>query len=549
MSNSISTASTSKSAAPSGGRASYAGPKIKKQKAAVPSSEKQKQGRALDLSFKTTSTLLDRLPGTFKDDSAEIEELRRLDLNGQSKLFHDAKLGPLRFAGGTLTWLNLSGVDCAHPGKMDWMFLRMMETLFVLTMMHCNMEELPQEIASVKSLKALVASHNSLTSASLSHLTPLKSLNSLILSDNQLTSFPSSTLISLTSLKKLSLANNRLTSDGLPSFAGISSTLEELRLNGNRGITSVPELVAQGNEASSALSVLELSHTEIKDFEEIKKLQKLPRLINLGLRDTPLSRIDDYRAKITEMLPNLRILDNVRFDPLYLARKAKGKDAEPEPSSSRRGGKGKLQHKQDKGWGDRTQESSDYKGKKRKVGEDNDDDGDADDAPRKRSNGRERDTRSSKVSPADDHFAEDTTAAPAGKKSRSPAEKKKKKKEQQAAEAAAKVPKAVGGSMSDPTQSKLAQTPTIPPSEGDRAVMPDPNGVPVTQVPKAVSAVVGVVEVAASTKKAKGPRKGAFAVDRKRKEDKKERVDDGKADVLALLAQEREKATSIGGWD
>ena len=168
-------------------------------------------------------------------------------------------------------------------------------------MMHCNMDELPQELASVKSLKALVASHNNLTSASLSHLTTLKSLNSLILSDNQHTSFPSSTLNSLTSLKKLSLANNKLTSDGLPSFAGISATLEELRINGNEGITSVPELVSEGKEANSILTVLELSHTGIKDLEEIKKLQKLPRLVNLGLRDTPLSHIDDYRTKVSNL--------------------------------------------------------------------------------------------------------------------------------------------------------------------------------------------------------------------------------------------------------
>lgn len=338
MSTSTATASTS-SKAPSG-RANYGGPKIKKQKSAVPSSEKQKQGKSLDLSFKTTSNLLEKLPDTFKDDSVDIEELRRLDLTGQTKLFHNAGLGPLRFVGGTLTWLNLSGVDCGNAGKMDWMFLRMMETLFgafsllplldwalrgfqadnllwhcysfaytVLTMMHCNMEELPQELASVKSLKALVASHNNLTSPSLSHLSTLKSLNSLILSDNQLTSFPSSTLNSLTSLKKLSLANNNLTSDGLPSFAGISTTLEEVRLNGNSGITSIPELASEGNEATCSLTVLELSHTDIKDIQELKKLQKLPKLVNLGLRDTPLSRVDDYRTKVSHyILPFLLLV-------------------------------------------------------------------------------------------------------------------------------------------------------------------------------------------------------------------------------------------------
>lgn len=121
---------SSSSGDPSGSRAGYGGPKIKKIKAAVSLSEKQKQGKSLDLSLKKTSSLLDALPDDFKDDSPNIEELRRLDLTGQANLFKNVGLGKLRFVGGTLTWLNLSGVDCGNAGKMDWMFLRMMETLF-----------------------------------------------------------------------------------------------------------------------------------------------------------------------------------------------------------------------------------------------------------------------------------------------------------------------------------------------------------------------------------------------------------------------------------
>lgn len=251
--------------------------------------------------------------------------------------------------------------------------------------------------------------------------------------------------------------------------------------------------------------------------------------------------------QVTEMLPNLRILDNVRFDPLYLARKAKGKDAEPEPPRRQKG----MPQNQDKGWGERREgreASAEGKGKKRKM------DDDAEGAPRKRSlQGKEREER---PSAREEDGIE--SAAPA-KKSRSHAEKKKKKREQaektEAAVAAvpAKAPKAVGGSLSDPTASVKdapAATTTLSDKtvEGDRAVMVDPKGVPVTQVPKAVSAVAGVVEVVASTKKGKGARKGGLPSDRKRKDGDK-RLDDGKSDVLALIAQEREKATSIGGWD
>lgn len=111
-------------------RASYGGPKIKKVKSAVPLNEKQKQGKSLDLSLKATSKELDVLPNNFTSDDSSIEELRRLDLTGQTKLLKHGGLGRLRFVGGTLTWLNISGVDCGNPGQMDWLWLKMMQTLF-----------------------------------------------------------------------------------------------------------------------------------------------------------------------------------------------------------------------------------------------------------------------------------------------------------------------------------------------------------------------------------------------------------------------------------
>jgi hypothetical protein len=122
--------STSSTNDRSASRASYGGPKIKKVKSVVPLNEKQKQGKSLDLSLKATSQILDVLPTTFKSDDPSIEELRKLDLTGQTKLFKHGGLGRLRFVGGTLTWLNLSGVDCGSAGQMDWLFLKMMQTLF-----------------------------------------------------------------------------------------------------------------------------------------------------------------------------------------------------------------------------------------------------------------------------------------------------------------------------------------------------------------------------------------------------------------------------------
>lgn len=452
--------------------------------------------------------------------------------------------------------------------------------------MHCNLEELPKELSSVKSLKALVASHNKLTSPCLSHLSPLKQLNSLILSDNQLTSFPSTTLNSLTSLKKLSLANNILTSDGLPSFANVSATLEEIRLNGNSGITEIPELALEGNEASSSLSVLELSHTNIGDVKEIHKLQKLPKLINLGLRDTPLSRIDDYRTKvgiilsssskplwnvnteaysrqITEMLPKLRILDNVRFDPLYLARKAKGKDAAADDHLQRRGKGGPLQskHKQDEGWGGRAaRDGADFKGKKRKMDDDvNDAEGAGGHSDARRRSQNKQDergkSRGKSMQSTQDALPEqaqqdqEPAHVPARKRSKKNKKKTSVTQEEEGIPAVpVKTPKAVGGSLSDPKEAS-AKASKLDTNEVTSTTKSKPEAVDVHQLPKQISSVVGVEEVVASSKKSKDrSRKGHKSLKQKEAE-KQEGEEKSKGDILALLAQEKEKVASIGGWD
>lgn len=204
----------------------------------------------------------------------------------------------------------------------------------VLNISHCNLTELPVDLGHVTSLKALVASHNSLTSPSLAHLASLTSLNSLILSDNKLTSIPSS-LTRSKELKKLALSNNALHSDTLSEFEQMDS-LEEVRLNGNTSITSIPDSLC----TCKRLTLLELSHTGISKLKHIEKLSRCPRLINLGLRGTPLAESSDYREKVTTVVPQLRILDNIRFDKKFLDRKAQRDDASAwraQPSRQDRG--------------------------------------------------------------------------------------------------------------------------------------------------------------------------------------------------------------------
>lgn len=236
------------------------------------------------------------------------------------------------------------------------------------------------------------------------------------------------------------------------------------------------------------------------------------------------------------MLPNLRILDNVRFDPLYLARKAKGN--EPEQEAPRRGkGKGMLQ-KSDKGWGSKNdgRPSNDVKGKKRQLDDD-------------KEHVKEGKRRAREVE------EEEPVYVPARKRS------KKSKKSQETLEnddsasaKPARIPKSVGGSLSGPKAAtegagQAAASTSVSQSTGDTVITSKSSkeGLDLKQVPKQVSSVVGVVEVVASTKKAKERPHKYSKQGRKGGQEEISATD--KPDVLTLLAQEREKAATVGGWD
>lgn len=99
-----------------------------KRKAAydVPSTEKEK---TLNLSYRpnaaSSAEHLETLPSNFQDTLSE--GLRKIDLSNQVKL-NVGQLNLLRFAGETLTWVNLSGVPIGEAsGWATWM--RMCRTL------------------------------------------------------------------------------------------------------------------------------------------------------------------------------------------------------------------------------------------------------------------------------------------------------------------------------------------------------------------------------------------------------------------------------------
>jgi len=59
------------------------------------------------------------------------------------------------------------------------------------------------------------------------------------------------------------------------------------------------------------LQILMLSDNNITDFPEIQRLSGLKELLQLDLNNTPLSKKDNYRKKLFELIPTLEILDDL----------------------------------------------------------------------------------------------------------------------------------------------------------------------------------------------------------------------------------------------
>lgn len=123
---------------------------------------------------------------------------------------------------------------------------------------------------------------NNCNISSLSCLRHISQLNTLILSHNSIQGFDLKKYdIKLSSLIKLSLGNNKLNS--FPNLFGFES-LQELRLNHNN-ITSIPNVLSLN---CKNLKILDLSHNEIKSWDDVKLLAECENLVNLSLLGNPL---------------------------------------------------------------------------------------------------------------------------------------------------------------------------------------------------------------------------------------------------------------------
>ncbi|GAA5891138.1 hypothetical protein JCM5296_004905 [Sporobolomyces johnsonii] len=234
----------------------------------------------------------------------------------------------------TLTWLNVSGNNLRAPEA--WEGIGELKGLYVLNASHSGLTEVPRCVASLTSLKALVLSHNSIKT--LEHIGSLPDLNTIVVSNNSLTSLPSS-LATLPSLKKISAAHNQLTSPGLPDLSALPA-LHELRLNDNRTLTSLPPHFGSWGKAPlpagerdtkrrQGLEILDLGNCGFDSWFGLRALAQQDGIVNLGLKGNKVAEeamqagFDDFKSKITILLPSLRILDNVRFDAKHLDLKTK----------------------------------------------------------------------------------------------------------------------------------------------------------------------------------------------------------------------------------
>ncbi|SCV70409.1 BQ2448_1803 [Microbotryum intermedium] len=261
----------------------------------------------------------------------------------------------LRSARHTLTNLNLSGTPL--PDLKAWEPVRELSTLFVLNASSCGLKQVPSVIESLVSLKALVLSHNQL--AALDHVKRLPQLNTLVVSYNSLTSLPSADLSSLAQLKKLSTSHNLLTSTSLPDLSSLTH-LREVRLSHNPKLTSLPlhfiawghspvrekkEGAADNEQADSTprgvapkqgLEVVDLGSCGFEDWFGLKELAKHP-IVNLVLKGNKVvdelveeEGFEVYRTKLTKLLSDLKILDNVRFDAKFVDLKQKRDQRTPQ---------------------------------------------------------------------------------------------------------------------------------------------------------------------------------------------------------------------------
>ena len=217
----------------------------------------------------------------------------------------------------------LQRIDLAHNSLDSLSVLSSCTSLRDLTVSHNRLSEL-FDFEPAKCLRRCDYSHNHLTSLG-TNFQHQKYLTDLDVSVNRLQSIDG--IAALTKLLRFNVARNELTSlqpltcarlkvlDASGNFIKDASTiagelkeLTELHLDSNQ-MTSL-----EGLEALESLRILTLADNSLTSLDEVARLAGLQQLVELDLRNNPVTSEDSYRLRLLHILPGLEKLDGTPVD-------------------------------------------------------------------------------------------------------------------------------------------------------------------------------------------------------------------------------------------
>ena len=110
-------------------------------------------------------------------------------------------------------------------------------------------------------------------------------------------------LENFTDVQKLSMSLTQL-----KSFANLPKWDQLRRIEAAENQLTGSSL-AELQQFSGSLQVLKLANNRIANIDEIVHLTSFKKLENLDLVENPITKVDGYRQKIFEKLPQLKVLD------------------------------------------------------------------------------------------------------------------------------------------------------------------------------------------------------------------------------------------------
>ncbi|KAJ1878981.1 hypothetical protein LPJ57_003095 [Coemansia sp. RSA 486] len=241
---------------------------------------------------------------THVDGLSECVKLRKLDLSSNKIETRDTLDG--LHGAGSLVHVNLANNQLRTMSIVEDML-----QINVLNLSNNQLSAISPSVAKCKELKALILGQNKISK--IEYLDGLLNLNTLVVSQNEISKIPEMPL--LKELTKISAAHNKISD--IPDLTQYPK-LKEIRLNDNR-IAAVPESI----RGCTGLKVVDLGNNKIDSWSSVAPLTSIPYLHNLNLKGNPVCEQANYREKVIEMIPSLRVLDGERFDQWFLDHKEK----------------------------------------------------------------------------------------------------------------------------------------------------------------------------------------------------------------------------------